>query len=87
MANRMPRRNEEWKRQTECHGRIRNGKDERNAEEECGIKKANRMPRRSNEVITNAEEEWYDFRVECWGGVDKSSRMPICTLFMFHHCK
>ena len=35
----MPRRNEEWKRQTECQGGMRNGKDEQNAEEECGIKK------------------------------------------------
>ena len=38
MANRMPRRN---------------GKDEQNAEEECGIKKANRiilrMPRKNDE--------------------------------------
>ena len=35
----MPRKNEEWKRQTECQGRMRNGKDEQNAKEECGIKK------------------------------------------------
>ena len=28
---------------------MRNGKDEKNAEEKCGIKKANRMPRK-NEV-------------------------------------
>ena len=38
-AIRMPRRNEEWKRQTECQEGMRNGKDEQNAEKECGIKK------------------------------------------------
>ena len=43
----MPRRNEELKRQTECQGGMRNGKEEQNAEEECGIKKANRMPKRN----------------------------------------
>ena len=46
-ANRMPRRNDEWIRQTECQGRMMNGKDEQNVKEECGIKKANRMPKRN----------------------------------------
>ena len=52
---------------------MRNGKDEQNVEEECGIKEANRMPRKNEEWIKqpgcqgemrngngkqNAKEEW-----------------------------
>ena len=33
-ANRMPRRNEEWKRQTEYQGGMRNGKGKQNAQDE-----------------------------------------------------
>ena len=33
-ADRMPRRNEEWKRQSECQGGMRNGKGKQNANEE-----------------------------------------------------
>ena len=47
-AIRMPRRNEEWKRQTEYQEGMRNGKDEQNAEEECGIIKKGKQ---------NAKEE------------------------------
>ena len=55
-ANRMSSRNEIWKMQTECQGGMRNGKDEQNVEEECGInKKTNRMPRRNEEWKRQSE--------------------------------
>ena len=34
-----------------CQGGMRNGNDEQNAEEECGVEKANRLPRKNDEWI------------------------------------
>ena len=48
-AIRMPRKNEEWIKQAECPGEMRNGNGKQNAKEEWGMEKMGRMLRRNVE--------------------------------------